>query len=170
MIVTWRGRLYDVNVSSSSLFKARQPLAQGRGDAGANSFDGSHELHMWQGGYVHLKREAGDTAQRFAVPNDLLDYFFGAAHEQRALRGSLRIEVGTGDGRPSAFLRDRGESAGVAWEEVIDGFLRRRCDIAQGVYAHSQLIGRVSEPLAGFAVEIDKRPEAPRFAADDRDH
>jgi len=117
-----------------------------------------------------LKSEAGDTTKRFTVANDLLYYFFGVADEQRALRGSLRIEVSTGDGRPSALLRDRGDGAGVAWEGVIDGLLCRACDIAQGVYADSQSIGRVSEPLAGFSVEINERSEARRFTADDCDH
>jgi len=78
-----------------------------------------------------LKSEAGDTTKRFTVANDLLYYFFGVADEQRALRGSLRIEVSTGDGRPSALLRDSGDGAGVAWEEVIDGFLCRACYIAR---------------------------------------
>ena len=32
-----------------------------------------------------MKSDAGDAAQRFTVPNDLLDYFFGVADEQRAL-------------------------------------------------------------------------------------
>src|SRR6202022_3061926 len=73
-----------------------------------------------------------------------------------ALRPSLRIEVSTGDGRPSALLPDSGDGAGVARKEVIDGLLRRTCDIAQGVYADSQSIGRASEALAGFSVEINE--------------
>ena len=116
-----------------------------------------------------MKTEAGDTPQRLIVSNDLLDYFFGVADEHRALRGSLRIKVSTGDGGPSALLRDRGDGARVTWKEVVNGLLRRRCDIAQGVYADSQSIGRVSEPLASFSVEINERPEAPRFTADDCD-
>jgi hypothetical protein len=88
-----------------------------------------------------LKTEAGDAAQCFTVPNDLLDHFFGVADEQCALRVSLRIEVSTGNGRPTALLRDRGDGAGVAWKEIIDGLLRRTCDIAEGMYADPQSIG-----------------------------
>src|SRR5258708_8023937 len=104
------------------------------------------------------------------MPNVLLYYFFGVADEERALRGSLRFEASAGGGRQSALVRDRGDSAGVAGKEVIDGLLRRRCDIAQHVHADSQSMGRVSEPLPGFPVEINERPEAPQFTADDCDH
>jgi hypothetical protein len=117
-----------------------------------------------------LKSEAGDTAQCFTVPNDLLYDFFCVADEQRTLRGSLRIEASTGDGWPSALLRDRGDGAGVAGKEVIDGLLCRTCDIAQGVYADFQSIGRVPEPLAGFSLKINERPEASRFTADNCNH
>ena len=61
-----------------------------------------------------MKCEAGDTTKRFTVPNNLLYYFFGVADEQRALRTQLRIEIGAGDGRPSALLRDRGDRTGVS--------------------------------------------------------
>src|SRR5258708_24445597 len=101
---------------------------------------------------------------------DLFDDFFGVANEQCALWGSLRFEVGTGDGRPSALLCDRGEGADVARKEVVDGLLRGRCDVAESVYADFQSIGRVSESLAGFTVEINERPEAPWFTADDCNH
>src|SRR2546430_7453948 len=99
------------------------------------------------------------------MPNDLLYNFFGVANEQRALRSQLPIEIGAGDGRPSPLLRDRGDGAGVSRKEVISSLLRRWRDVAQGVYADSESIGRVSEPLAGLPVEINKWPEAPRFTA-----
>jgi hypothetical protein len=55
----------------------------------------------------------------------IFSHFFGLADEQCAFRRSLRVEVSTGDGRPTAFLRDRGDGAGVTGKEVIDGLLRR---------------------------------------------
>src|SRR5882762_4132148 len=125
---------------------------------------------MWQRGYIHLKTEAGDTAQHPAIVDDLLDHFVCVADKQRALRGSLRIESSTGDRRPSALLCDRGEGADIAWKEVVDRLLRCRRDIAQGVHANFQSIGRVSKALAGFPVEINERTEAPRFTVNDCDH
>ena len=42
--------------------------------------------------------------------------------------------------------------------------------IAERMDADLQTIERMSVSLTGFAIQIDQRPEAPRFAADDRDH
>src|SRR2546428_14195509 len=128
-------QLCPVPLRSGDLF------AQGWRDAGADRFDGPHGPGVRDRGRVHLKREAGDAAKGFAVPNDLLDHLVGAADEQGALRGSLRGEVGTGDGSPTALLADVGHGAGVAGEEVVDGLLRGRRDVAKGVHADLQLIG-----------------------------
>src|SRR5258708_32206506 len=121
-------------------------------DPCANGFDALHELRMRQCRYANLETQSGDAAQSVIVTNDLLDYFFGVADKQRALRPSLRVEVSTSNRRPSALFRDRSEGADVAWEEIINRLLGCRRDIAQRVYADSQLIGRVSEPLTAFSI------------------
>ena len=59
---------------------------------------------MREGGGVHLEADSRQPAQRLAVEGDLLGHLLGAADEQRPLRPALGVEVGTGDGRPSAFL------------------------------------------------------------------
>src|SRR5260221_11621968 len=125
---------------------------------------------MRQRGRIHLKTQARDAAQHVVIHNDLFDYFVGLAHNQRALRRSLRVEIGARDRRPSALLRDGRDGAGIPGEEVIDSLLRRGRDIAESVYTDAQLIGRVAESLAGFAIEINQRPETMRLSADNRDH
>ena len=77
---------------------------QGRRDAGSDRFDGSHQFRVWQRRRVHLKREPGDPAQRFAVSKDLLGDFLGIANQQRAVRPSLGIEPRAGHGRPATLL------------------------------------------------------------------
>jgi hypothetical protein len=59
-------------------------VAQEGRDAGADRFDGSHELRMRQRRRVHLKTDAGDAAQRFTVSNDLLDHLFDAVGLSRS--------------------------------------------------------------------------------------
>ena len=63
----------------------RDLLAQRRRDAGAEQFDSPHQLRVGQRRRVHLKSEARDTAQGFAVSQDLLCDFIGAPNQQRAL-------------------------------------------------------------------------------------
>src|SRR5207244_4344442 len=51
------------------------------------------------------------------------------------------------------------------------GGLVRCCgDVAKAVDTDLQAIGRESSSAAGLSIEIDERPKAPRFSADDRDH
>ena len=42
-----------------------------------------------------LDQVAGDPAERFAVPNDLLNYRIRIAYEQRSLRTSLGVKIHT---------------------------------------------------------------------------
>jgi len=117
-----------------------------------------------------LKREPRNPAERFTVPNDLLGDFLGIANQQRAVRPSLGIESRAGYRRPATLLPDIRDSTGVAREELVGGCLRRLCNVPQRMDADLQAIGRMSLALSGFSIEIDQRPEAPRFATDDRDH
>jgi hypothetical protein len=119
---------------------------------------------------IHLKREPGDPAQRFTVSKDLLGDFLRITNQQRAVRPSLGIEPRAGHGRPATLLADVGDSTGLAREELVGGFLRGLCDVPERMDAHLQAIGRMSVSLTGFSIQIDQRAEAPRFAADDRDH
>ena len=74
---------------------------------------------MRQGGGVHHESDAGDAAQRLIVSTDLLDHFFGVTDQQRAVRLELSLELGPGNGRPSALLPDGVEGTGIAGKEVI---------------------------------------------------
>src|SRR6185295_635949 len=90
--------------------------------------------------------------------------------QQRAVRPSLGIEPGAGRGRPATLLADVGESTGVAGEELVGGFLRGLRDVPERMDPDLQSIRRVSVLVTRFSIQIDQGPEAPRFAADDRDH
>src|SRR5437667_4351954 len=104
------------------------------------------------------------------MSNDLLHDFVRTTNQQRAVWTTLRVEPRARDGRPAALLRDTRYGTGVPGKERIGGFLRRVGDVAEGVNADLQTVGRVSGMLAGRAVEIDERPEAARLTADDGDH
>src|SRR5439155_22803624 len=96
--------------------------------------------------------------------------FVGTTNQQRAVWTTLGVEPRPRDGRPAALLRDSGDGTGVAGKERIGGFLSRVGDVAEGVNADLQAVGRVSGLLAGRAVEMDQRTEASRLTADDGDH
>src|SRR6185503_164623 len=70
----------------------------------------------------------------------------------------------------ATLLADVRDSTRVAREELVGGFLRGLCDVPERMDADLQPIGRMSVSLTGFSIQIDQGPEAPRFAADDRDH
>jgi hypothetical protein len=122
-------------ITFSSLDDICDSLVQRRHDAGADQFDGLHELLVRQRGGVHHEADAGDAAQRLIVPTDLLDHLFGVADQQGAFRLELIVELGPGDRRPSPLSPDGVEGAGVAGIEVLGGILRGRRDLAEGVYA-----------------------------------
>src|SRR4051812_17584642 len=83
--------------------------AQRRRDARAEQLDCAHQFVVGQGAGVHLESEARHSAECFAMADDLLDDFIGAADQQRALRASLRVEALAGDRRPTALTTDVGE-------------------------------------------------------------
>src|SRR3954468_10025968 len=96
-----------------------QLVAERRRDARAEQLDCAHQLVVREGAGVHLEREARHSAQCFAVSEDLLDDFIGAADQQRALRASLRVEAFAGHRRPAALTADVGECSRVAGEESV---------------------------------------------------
>src|SRR6267378_5185632 len=104
------------------------------------------------------------------MSHDLLHHFVGVANQQRAVRTSLGVETRTGDGRPSALLRDAGDGTGVAGKEGVSGLLCSGRDIAERVHPDFESIGRVTGLTAGLPVEIDEGTEAPRFPPNDGDH
>src|SRR5438445_12770628 len=84
---------------------------------------------------IHLETDAGDAAQGFTMSQDLLRYFVGVTDEQRPVRAELRVEARTGDGRPSALLRDTADGPGIAGKEVVGCLLAGGGDIAERVHA-----------------------------------
>src|SRR5713226_2921864 len=104
------------------------------------------------------------------MSKNLLYHFVRAANKKRSMWASLSVETRAGDCRPSALLPDVCDGTGVAGKEVISRLLGRRRDVAQGVYADLQSIGRVPRTIARLPIEIDERTEAARFPADDGDH
>jgi len=54
------------------------------------------------------------------------------------------VKVGSGDGRPAAFLADASNRLGVAGVKIINRLLRRFGDVAQGMNADFELVGRMS--------------------------
>src|SRR5439155_11446670 len=69
-----------------------------------------------------------------------------------------------------ALPPDVREGTGVAGKEVVGRLPGRRRDVAEGVYADLQPIGRVPRTRTRLPIEIDERTEAARFPADDGDH
>lgn len=114
--------------------------SQCRRDAGSDRFDGSHQFRVWQRRRVHLKREPGDPAERFAVSKDLLGDLLRMTNQQRAVRPSLGIEPRAGHWRPAALLPHIGDGTGVAREELIGSFLRRLCDVPERMDADLESI------------------------------
>ena len=104
------------------------------------------------------------------MTNDLLSHFVGIADQQRAEWTSLGVERATGHRGPAALLPDVGDGTGIAGIELVGRLLGCLGDIAERVNADFQSIRREARLLTGFAVEIDERPEPPRFTADDRHH
>src|ERR1041384_3350791 len=107
---------------------------------------------MRQRRYVHLKGDAREAAQRVAVPLDLLDDLIGAADEQRASGTTLRVKARARDRPPSTLLPDIGQGASVAREKRVGGFLGGLRHVTERVDADLQLIRRMSESGAGFAI------------------
>jgi hypothetical protein len=114
-----------------------------------------------------LEIDAGDAAQGFTMAKDLLRYFVRVADEERATRAELGVEARAGDGRPAAFLCDAADGTGIAGKELIGGYLARGGHIAKRVYTDLELVRGVAGLLARLSVEIDRRTEAARLAADD---
>ena len=67
-----------------------------RCDAGAEELNGAHQRCVRKRGQVHLERQPRDAAQHRVVVSDPVDHVIRAAHDQRATRADLCIEVGAG--------------------------------------------------------------------------
>src|SRR5205807_8709969 len=100
--------------------------------------DRPHEVRMRQGGGIHHEGNAGETSERFAVSHDLLDDLFRAADEERAGRPELRTELRAADRPPAALLPHLADRAGIPWEQLVRGLLRRLRDVAEAVHADLQ--------------------------------
>ena len=110
-------------------------------DARAEQLYRLHHLRLRQRTRVHLKSDAGDSAQRFAVSNNLLRHFVGVTDQQRPEFTALRIKIRAGHGSPAALLSDVGERALVAGKEFIGSLLRRRRHVAERVDSDFELLG-----------------------------
>ena len=86
---------------------------------------------------IHLKRDSGNAAQRFAMPHDPLGHFVRFPDKQRTVRSALGVEALAGNGTPAPFLGDAADGLGVAGEVVVAGLLARRRDITEGMDAYS---------------------------------
>src|SRR6267378_4820018 len=104
------------------------------------------------------------------MPHDPLGHFVGLPDKQRAVRSALGIEALAGNGTPAPFLGDAADGLGVAGEVVVASLLARRRHVTERMDAYLELCGRVPESLAGFPIQIDQGPEAPRLTSDDGDH
>ena len=104
------------------------------------------------------------------MPNEFVSDFVRVPDEERAPGPELRIEVTARHRGPSPFLADIAHDLRPAGEVYVGGFLRRLGHETRRMHADDQSLWRVPRTPARLAVEIDERPEAPRFAADDRHH
>ena len=95
----------------------RQLLLQNWRHPRPQQLDCFHQLRVRQRTGIHLKSDARNSAQRLAVPDDLLRNLVGITNQQRTFWTALRIETGAGDWRPAALPADIGEGAGVAGKE-----------------------------------------------------
>src|SRR5689334_12410610 len=125
---------------------------------------------MWQRRRIHLKSDAGDAAQGFAVPQDLLCHLAWTTDEHRAVGAQLSVERTPGHGTPAALLRNVLHRACEAGIEIVCSLLLARCDVAGRVQADLEPLERVPSFLAGLPVHVDERTEAPCLSADNRDH
>src|SRR5437588_7540322 len=148
----------------------RQLLLQNWRHPRPQQLDCFHQLRVRQRTGIHLKSDARNSAQRLAVPDDLLRNLVGITNQQRTFWTALRIETGAGDRRPAALPADIGEGAGVAGKEFIRGLLRCRRDITQRVDTDFQTIGRMPESLTSLPIQVDQRTKTVRVPTDDRDH
>jgi hypothetical protein len=123
-----------------------------------------------EGSDAHLEADAGDAAESFVHLKKLGGYGFRIADKERAGGATQGFELVASDRRPAAFLTDPGERFCVAREEVVGGLLVSVGNVAEGVDADFELLGGVTGTLTGYTVEVNKRAEAMRFAANDSDH
>ena len=85
------------------------------------------------------------------MAQNFLHDFFGVAYQQRPMLAPNDVKMGSGDGRPAAFLADARNSFGVAGVKIINRLLRRFGDVTQGMNADFKLVGRMSRTPSMFA-------------------
>src|SRR5207302_7394513 len=90
--------------------------------------------------------------------------------DQCPARAALRVEVGAGDSAPATLFAGLAHAINITGTELLNCLLQRRCDVADGVNADFELVGRISRPPAGLTVQVHERTEATRISTDDRNH
>jgi hypothetical protein len=106
------------------------------------------------------------VAEELVLEEDLVDDLLRAADDERASAGAQGVEGRPLHRRPAALAADRGHHLGVGREELCRRPLGRIRDVPVGVDRQRQppVPGRGARP----AMQLGKRHEALRLAADDR--
>ena len=86
---------------------------------------------------VHLESQARNATQSLAVPHDFVRNLLWTTDQKCARWTPLRFKMFAPNGRPTPFFTNFSERFGVAWIEIIDGFLGRFCDISEQKVRHN---------------------------------